>query len=81
MGTVIASETTDIGVFLNFGVDYTTDFTVFIQTSDLDAFYREGIEDPARHYRGRRVEVTGTVTDKNGPSIRITSPCQIYIRP
>jgi len=81
VGTVIASDLTTSGVFLNFGFDYATDFTVFIPKGDLDAFYRNGIDDPAREYRGEQIEVIGTITEKNGPSIRITSPCQIHIRP
>ena len=81
VGTVIASELTSVGVFLNFGFDYAVDFTVFIPADDLDSFYTDGIDDPARYYRGREIEVIGTITEKNGPSIRIISPCQIYIRP
>jgi len=81
VGRVIASEMTSSGVFLNFGLDYTTDFTVFIPDDYLDAFSRGGIDNPAQVYRGETIEVIGTLTDKNGPSIRVTSPCQIYIRP
>ena len=81
VGTVIASELTASGVFLNFGFDYASDFTVFIPAGDLDAFYTSGINDPALAYRGKQIEVIGTITEKNGPSIRITSPCQIHLRP
>lgn len=81
VGTVIASELTSVGVFLNFGFDYAVDFTVFIPAGDLDSFHTDGIDDPAGYYRGEEIEVIGTITEKNGPSIRITSPCQIHIRP
>jgi micrococcal nuclease len=81
VGRVMASEMTSSGVFLNFGPDYTTDFTVFIPTDSLDAFHGGGVDNPVQTYRGETIEVIGTITDKNGPSIRVTSPCQIYIRP
>ena len=80
IGRVLSTGTVGAGVFLNFGPDYTTDFTAFIPRNDLWYFQKEGIDDPADYYRGKTVEVTGTIHEKNGPSITVGHPGQIYVR-
>ncbi|MEA1675426.1 thermonuclease family protein [Nitrospirillum sp. BR 11163] len=62
-------------VYLNFGADRRTDFTVEIDRRDMAAFR-------ARHLspldlKDRLVEVRGWVEEHNGPMIRVTNPDQI----
>ncbi len=79
-GRVLFAKAARPGVFLNFGKDFATDFTVFIPNEYLVYFSDSGISDPAAAYRGRTIEVTGTINEKNGPSITVRHPDQIYIR-
>jgi endonuclease YncB( thermonuclease family) len=81
VGRVLFAEAARPGVFLNFGRDFSTDFTVFIPKQYLVYFSDSGISDPAASYRGRTIEVTGTIDVKNGPSITVRHPDQIYVRP
>ncbi len=80
VGRVLSTGTIGAGVFLNFGSDYKTDFTAFIPTDDLDYFSASGIPDPAGFFRGKTVEVTGTLFEKNGPSVTLRHPGQIYVQ-
>ncbi|MBN1573968.1 MAG: thermonuclease family protein [Deltaproteobacteria bacterium] len=80
VGRVKRTEDKGFGVFLNFGEDFSTDFTVFIPANNLQYFKDEGIGDPASKYRGKVVETTGTIRERNGPSITVRHPGQIYIR-
>lgn len=80
VGKVLRTEKKGFGVFLNFGEDFSSDFTVFIPAKNLPYFRDEGIEDPASLYRGKVIETTGTIREHNGPSISIKHPGQIYIR-
>jgi micrococcal nuclease len=80
VGRVIRAEDRGFGVFLNFGGDFSTDFTVFIPAKNLPYFRNEGIDDPASLYRGMVIETTGTIREHNGPSISVRHPGQIYIR-
>jgi endonuclease YncB( thermonuclease family) len=79
-GRVLRAEDRGFGVFLNFGGDFSTDFTVFIPAKSLRYFRDEGIDDPASLYGGRLIETTGTIREHNGPSITVRHPGQIYIR-
>ena len=56
-------------VFLNFGADYKTDFTILIDKQGQRRFKRAGI-DP-RSLEGARVRVRGWVEMKNGPMIEL----------
>jgi micrococcal nuclease len=80
VGKVIRSDDRGFGVFLNFGEDFSKDFTVFIPANNLPYFRDEGIGDPASLYRGKIIETTGTIREHNGPSISVRRPGQIYIR-
>ncbi len=62
-------------IFLNFGTDYRTDFTVAIARRQWRNFTAEEI-DPAQ-WRGQRVRVSGWLDKRNGPVIEITHPEQI----
>jgi micrococcal nuclease len=80
VGRVVSTGVIGAGIFLNFGPDYTTDFTAFIPRDDLPYFSQTGIADPADYYRGKTVEVAGSIYEKNGPSITVRHPGQIYVR-
>lgn len=79
VGRVIYSDTNSAGTFLNFGEDFSLDFTVFIPKEYHKLFYDQSILDPAGKYLGRMVEITGTLREKNGPSITVRHPCQIFV--
>lgn len=79
VGTVLSAGVAAPGLFLNFGTDYKTDFTAFIPAQYLPVYFGNGA-DPSVVYRGRTVEITGTINERNGPSITVTHPAQIYAR-
>ncbi|MDZ5646412.1 thermonuclease family protein [Nitrospirillum sp. BR 11828] len=62
-------------VYLNFGADRRTDFTVEIDRRDMAAFRARHL-DPL-DLKDRLVEVRGWVEEHNGPMIRVTNPDQI----
>jgi micrococcal nuclease len=80
VGRVLHSDGKSFGVFLNFGNDFSKDFTVFIPNSNLAYFADSGIYNPAFKYLDKIVEITGTIREKNGPSIAVKHPDQIFIR-
>ncbi len=80
VGRVTSTGAVGAGVFLNFGPDYKTDFTAFIPRDDLGYFSGAGIVNPADHYRGKTLEITGSIYERNGPSITLRHPHQIYVR-
>lgn len=80
VGRVLSMGAVGSGLFINFGPDYKTDFTAFIPARYLVLYFGGPAADPTALYRGRVVEVTGTVYEKNGPSITVTHPDQIYVR-
>lgn len=65
-------------VFLNFGQDYRSDFTVVIFNNALGAFSKEGI-DPESFYEGKEIRVTGKIREYNGPEIIVNSPYEIEV--
>jgi micrococcal nuclease len=79
VGRVVSTGLIGAGIFLNFGPDYKTDFTAFIPRDDLAYFSETGVTNPADYYRGKTVEVTGSIYEKNGPSITVRHPGQIYL--
>ncbi len=60
-------------VYLNFGADWRTDFTVTIEKADVPLF---ADTDPLR-LQGARIRVRGWLKDRNGPMIVATHPEQI----
>ncbi len=75
-GTVKAAKRARKHVFLDFGEDWQTDFSVRIATKDLKRFGKK--QAPLR-LEGKRVRVRGWVFYKNGPSMQITHPEAIEI--
>jgi hypothetical protein len=55
-------------------------FAVVISYDHVEPFQRAGIDDPAEHYRGKKLRVTGTVIHENDQiRIRVEKPEQIKI--
>ena len=64
-------------VYLNFGVDWRTDFTVSIGSKPLRLFRKAGI-DPLL-FEGRIIRARGWLKRRNGPMIEATHPEQIEV--
>jgi micrococcal nuclease len=64
-------------VYLNFGSDWRSDFTVSLDRKALSLF--KGLPEDPRNWTGRAVRVRGWLTDRNGPMIRATHPEQIEL--
>ena len=64
-------------VFLNFGPDWRTDFTITLAPKTVRLFVREGL-DPLT-LEGRRIRVRGWLAWRNGPQIEATHPEQIEV--
>jgi micrococcal nuclease len=75
-GQVVAAAERRGRVFLNFGGDYKTDFTVTIAPEDLKLF----AFDP-QTLSGKRIRARGWISLLNGPEIQATHPEQIEILP
>jgi DNA/RNA endonuclease YhcR with UshA esterase domain len=69
-------------VFLNSEENYRDEknFTVVLFEKGLEGLKKNKIEDPATHYKGKTVRVTGTVTLYNQkPQIKVEDPAQIEV--
>jgi len=69
-------------VFLNSESNYRDgkNFTVVIEKKDLEKFKKAEIADPAAHYKGKTVHVTGTVSlYQNRPQLKVEDPAQIKV--
>ncbi|WP_203291726.1 thermonuclease family protein [Maricaulis parjimensis] len=64
-------------VYLNFGADYRTDFTVMIDAEHAGRFEAAGLDPLA--LETYRIRVRGWVEDENGPMIRVDHPERIEI--
>ncbi len=64
-------------IYLNFGRDWSTDFTVVILAADAERFSEAGVD--LDGLDGRRVRVRGFLTQRDGPTIRVDHPEQIEI--
>jgi DNA/RNA endonuclease YhcR with UshA esterase domain len=68
--------------FLNSEEDYkdAKNFTLFIDEETLAKFKEAKIEDPAAHFKGKLVEVKGSVTlYRDRPEIKLTGPSDIKV--
>ncbi len=77
-GRIINTYDSGKAVFLNFGYNYKTDFTVVIFKSSVGLFLNKGIN-PVSFYRGKTVEVTGRIKEYNGPEIIVNIPEEITV--
>lgn len=71
-GRVMAADQVGGRVYLNFGPDWRTDFTVSIAPTDVRTFRREGIDLLAM--QGKRIRVRGWLRSYNGLVIDVTHP-------
>jgi DNA/RNA endonuclease YhcR with UshA esterase domain len=78
-GTVVSVGGSHSNVYLNFGDDWSKDFTVIASRRDIKRWPDAG-EDLAR-LEGERVRVRGYVERWNGPLIRIEHPAQVEVWP
>lgn len=76
-GRVLAVATQDGAMYLNFGPDWRTDFTVILGADDVKRFKSLGV-DPAG-YEGKVVRVRGVIQSANGPAIGVGNPRQIEV--
>mgnify|MGYP003650444725 CR=1 FL=1 len=61
--------------YVNFGLDYRTDFTVLIEADDEAAF--EAADQTLADLAGQRIRVRGWLEAENGPMMRIDHPERI----
>lgn len=71
-GTVQRAALVRGRLYLNFGADWRTDFTVTVAPSNARQFSQD-----MEAYRGARVRVRGWIKSYNGPEIVVTHPEQI----
>ena len=74
-GTVLKIAKISDYMFLNFGTDYKTDFTVVIDRKDWPRFGATAPE----FYIGKTVNIRGWLEQWNGPMLRISHPEQIEV--
>lgn len=78
-GRVVAvGEARNGRLYLNFGSNWRTDFTVSLNRQDRERFGQQGLYDPAT-LDGAHIRVRGWLYDENGPMIHVASPAQIEI--
>lgn len=73
-GTVQDTAQVRERIYLNFGTDFRTDFTI-----SIDKKYAAGFSDPLS-LKGQRIEVRGWLTSRNGPMIEATHTEQIVLK-
>lgn len=76
-GTVVSSAIRSNRIFLNFGRDWKTDFTISVPSNRRVLFSREGMDMMA--LTNKRIRVRGWIEDENGPMIAVTHPAQIEV--
>jgi micrococcal nuclease len=64
-------------VYLNFGEDWHTDFTILVPSRVRRAFERDGRD--LKALEGKAVRVRGWLKDYNGPLIELTHPQQLEV--
>ncbi|MET4636101.1 micrococcal nuclease [Kaistia defluvii] len=63
--------------YLDFGRDWSTDFTAVLTAEALAALAEDGID--VKALRGKRVRLRGWIESHDGPSLRITHPEQLEL--
>ena len=76
-GVVLNAARVKNRVYLNFGEDWKTDFTIEIAAHDLRAFKAADVD--LLDLKGKMVRVRGLVQSMYGPMIEITHPSQLEI--
>jgi micrococcal nuclease len=78
-GRVVRVAPSERFIYLNFGADWRSDFTLRIARRSERSFREAGIE--LEQLAGRAIEVRGYVLQAGGPLIELSHPEQIRIRP
>jgi endonuclease YncB( thermonuclease family) len=78
-GTIVDAVKRRDRIYLNFGADYRTDFTVTVAPRDVRRMAKDGIDPLA--WKAKRVRVRGWLSLLNGPELELTHPGQIEILP
>lgn len=78
-GTVLNAQMAGQTIYLNFGTDWRTDFTVEIPGTAQRHFSKAGL-DPLS-FGGKRIEVRGWIDFKGGPRLLLQGPGQIREKP
>jgi hypothetical protein len=76
-GRIVSIGSTERTVFLNFGYDWSTDFTVTMSAADAAAFDFSGIG--VEGLPGRLVRIRGWIEERDGATIRIDHAEQIEV--
>lgn len=76
-GRVMDAQRIKKRVYLNFGADWRTDFTIKIATRDEKTFAKSGVD--LLQLKGQRVRVRGWVKAENGPMIVLDHPERLEI--
>ena len=79
-GTPLKAAKVNGVVYLNYGENWRTDFTIEIPPQAQDSFKEEGIE-PMTAYLDKPIVVRGHLKPVNGMLIRVTHPEQIQVIP
>lgn len=77
-GRVVRVAPTERFVYLNFGADWRTDFTIRARRTELKGALA-GLDLEA--LAGRRVEIRGVVLEAGGPLIELSHPEQMQVLP
>jgi endonuclease YncB( thermonuclease family) len=76
-GRVLETARRGDNIYLNFGADYRTDFTVTIPRTSLAAFAAYGIK--PQDLTGQKVRVRGWITQYRGPAMELTTPAALEV--
>jgi endonuclease YncB( thermonuclease family) len=76
-GEVLSTGRTAVAAYLNFGWNWSTDFTVTVNMADAELFESEGLDLDA--LAGRRIRVRGWLSVKDGAAMRVDHPEQIEL--
>ena len=78
-GRVVAvGEARNGRLYLNFGLNWRTDFTMSLNRDDRERFEAQGLPDPVQ-LDGAVIRVRGWLYEENGPMMHVASPAQIEI--
>lgn len=76
-GVVVDAVVRGKYVYLNFGDDYKTDFTIYTQKKNHKSFLAEGFN--ILELKGKKILMRGWMDHYNGPFIKLSYPEQIQI--
>jgi micrococcal nuclease len=76
-GTVLDVATVGGRIYLNYGANWRTDFTVVVPPKSAKLFAQHAVKPES--YKGRRIRVRGWLASRDGPMIEATHPEQIEV--